>query len=53
MMVIAVTSLFFVTADPLDMPRAEAFLVRDSGTMRLEDRYDRLDLWTSRAVLGR
>ena len=47
-----IASLFFVTADPLDMPRAEAFLVRDSGSMRLEDRYDRLDLWTSRAVLG-
>ena len=53
MMTAAIASLFFVTADPLDMPRAEAFLVRDSGTMRLEDRYDRLDLWTSRAVLGR
>lgn len=34
------------------MPRAEAFFVRDGGTMRLEDRYDRLDLWVSRAVLG-
>ena len=51
-MVAALASLFLVTADPLDMPRAEAFLVRDSGSMRLEDRYDRLDLWTSRAILG-
>jgi len=52
MMTAVIASLFFVTADPLDMPRASAFIVRDSGTTRLEDRYDRLDLWTSRAVLG-
>ena len=51
-MTIALISLFFVTPDPLDMPRAEAFLVRESGVARLEDRYDRLDLWTSRAMLG-
>ena len=51
-MVCILASLFFVTADPLDMPRAEAFLVRDGRTMRLEDCYDRLDLWVSRAVLG-
>ena len=34
------------------MPRAEAFLAKDGERMWLEDRYDRLDLWTSRAVLG-
>ena len=52
-MVAALASLFFVTADPLDMPRAEAILVRDGERMRMEDRYDRYDLWVSRAVLGR
>jgi len=47
-------SLFFCHPAPLDMPRASAYLVSDtSGARRLEDRYDELDLWTSRAVLGR
>ena len=51
---VLLASLFFVRAMPLDMPRAEAYLVTEpSGRMRLEDRYDELDLWTSRAVLGR
>ena len=45
-------SLFFTSPEPLDMPRAEAFLVMEDGRYRLEDRYDRLDLWTSRTVLG-
>lgn len=45
---------FFFHAEPLDMPGAEAYLVTEpSGERRLEDRYDELDLWTSRAVLGR
>ena len=38
---------------PLDMPRAEAYLVREDGRRYLEDRFDRLDLWSSRAVDGR
>ncbi len=51
---VLLASLFFMKAMPLDMPRAEAYLVTEpSGRMRLEDRYDELDLWTSRAVLGR
>lgn len=46
--------LWFAEPAPLDMPRAEAHLVTESGgTRRLEDRYDRLDLWTAREVLGR
>ena len=52
MLLLAAASVFFANPDPLDMPRAEAFLVSDGGRRRLEDRYDRLDLWTSRAVLG-
>ena len=51
---ILAASLFFCHPAPLDMPRASAYLVSDtSGAIRLEDRYDELDLWTSRAVLGR
>ena len=51
---VVLASLFFMKAMPLDMPRAEAYLVTEpSGKMRLEDRYDELDIWTSHAVLGR
>ena len=46
-------SLFFTNPAPLDMPRAEAYAVREDGLRRLEDRFNRLDLWTSRAVTGR
>lgn len=47
-------SLFFTTPAPLDMPRADAYLVKEAdGTRRLEDRYRVSDLWVCRAVLGR
>ena len=52
-MLLLIASLFFTDPAPLDMPRAEAFLVREDGALRLEDRYDKLDLWTSQAVVGR
>ena len=46
--------MWFAAPAPLDMPRAEAYLVTDStGRMFLEDRFDSLDLWTSKTVLGR
>ncbi len=46
--------LWFAQPAPLDMPRAEAYLVKDTeGSLWLEDRYDELDLWTGRTVLGR
>lgn len=46
--------LWFLCPVPLDMPRAEAFLVTEpDGTRRLEDRFDTLDLWTAQSVLGR
>ena len=46
--------MWFAHPAPLDMPRAEAYLVTEgNGMMRLEDRYDELDLWTANAVLGR
>ena len=46
-------SLFFTNPAPLDMPRAEAYLVREDGVSRLEDRFDRLNLWMSQALIGR
>ena len=46
-------SLFFTDPMPLDMPRAEAYLVREDGVSRLEDRFDRMDLWVTQAVIGR
>ncbi|MBR4893800.1 MAG: hypothetical protein IKZ36_01225, partial [Kiritimatiellae bacterium] len=47
-------ALFFAEPMPLDMPRAEAYLVRDSdSSSRLEDRFSDLDLWTSRTIIGR
>jgi len=46
--------LWFAEPAPLDMPRAEAYLMRTStGRMYLEDRFDELDLWTAKTVLGR
>ena len=53
-MLLVAASLWFANPAPLDMPRAEAYLVTEAnGDMRLEDRYDEMDLWTSRAVSGR
>ena len=51
-MLLILASLFFTDPSPLEMPRASAYLVRENGILRLEDRYDRLDLWISRAVDG-
>ena len=52
-MLLVVLSLFFTDPAPLDMPRAEAYLVREDGVSRLEDRFNRLDLWMSQALIGR
>lgn len=52
-MLILALSLFMTEPAPLDMPRAEAFFVREDGRMRLEDRYDKLDLWYSQTMVGR
>ena len=52
-MVVALLSLFFTAPAPLDMPRAEAYLVREDGVRRLEDRFDRTDLWLSQSLIGR
>ena len=52
-MIVLAASLFLTSPAPLDMPRAEAYLVKADGRRWLEDRFNRLDLWTSRAVTGR
>ena len=49
----SVFSAFFSNPLPLNMPRAEAYLVSNGETQRLEDRFNVQDLWASRAVLGR
>lgn len=40
-------------ANPLEMPRAEAYLVTEGGRNRLEDRFEVLDLWMAMMVRGR
>lgn len=45
-------SLFFTAPQPLEMPRASAYLIREDGKLRPEDRYNVADLWASRAVDG-
>ena len=45
-------SLFFTTPAPLDMPKAEGWLVTEKNRIRIEDRFDADDLWYSRTVTG-
>ena len=52
-MMLAILSLFFTDPAPLDMPRAEAYLVREKGALRLEDRFNRMELWVSQSLIGR
>lgn len=52
-MLLLAASLFFAEPAPLEMPRAEGYLVKEDGRYRLEDRYNRTDLWISRTVFGR
>ena len=51
-MILLAASLFFTTPSPMEMPRAQAYLVKEKGVYRLEDRFDKTDLWISRAVDG-
>ena len=52
-MILLAASLFFTEPAPLEMPRAEAYLVEEKKTRRLEDRFNEFDLWISRTVDGR
>ena len=52
-MILLTISLLMTNPAPLDMPRADAFLVEEDGVRRLEDRYNRMDLWVSQATVGR
>ena len=40
-----IASLFFTTPSPVEMPKAEGWIVRDRGVTRIEDRFDVNDLW--------
>jgi hypothetical protein len=51
-MILLAASLFFTNPSPMEMPRAQAYLVKEKGVYRLEDRYDKTDLWISRTVDG-
>jgi len=44
--------LCFQHPDLLEMPRAEAYLVKDGSRSFLEDRFNRLDLWQSHVTEG-
>lgn len=46
-------SLFFTNPAPFDMPRQEAYLVKENGVYRLEDRCRKADLWFSQTMTGR
>lgn len=56
---LAAVSLFTTTPVPMEMPRAEAYLVRERGeggrdyVNRLEDRYAMDELWLNRVIVGR
>ena len=39
--------------EPLDMPRASAYLVTKNGDASLEDRFEAFDLWTMKTLRGR
>lgn len=50
---ISVPCLQDATADPLPLPRAQAYLVTEGGRAWLEDRYDLFDLWSAFSLRGR
>ena len=52
-MFLLAAQLCFAQPVPLEMPRAEAYLVTAGDRQYLEDRYERFDLWLSHCVCGR
>ena len=52
-MLLLAASLLFTHPVPLDMPRAEAYFVREGSRRMLEDRFNAMDLWVSQSVDGR
>ena len=51
---ISVPMLVGSTSSPLELPKAESFMVTEpSGERRLVDRFDTFDLWTAQTVRGR
>ena len=51
-MILLAASLFFTNPSPMEMPRAQAYLVKEKGVYRLEDRYEKTDLGITRTVDG-
>ena len=49
---VLIASLFFTTPSPVDMPKAEGWIVREKDRIRVEDRFDVDDLWYARTVTG-
>ena len=51
---ISVPTLADSVAEPLELPKADSFLVTaPDGTRQMEDRFDTFDLWTAQTVRGR
>ena len=51
---ISVPTLANATSAPLELPKADSFMITTSnGDRRLEDRFDTFDLWVSQTVRGR
>ena len=51
---ISVPVLAGAMAEPLELPKAESFLVTSpDGVRQLEDRFDTFDLWTAQTIRGR
>ena len=51
---ISVPTLANATSAPLELPKADSFMVTAyNGDRRLEDRFDTFDLWTAQTVRGR
>jgi len=51
---ISVPTLANATSAPLELPKAESFMVTSrSGERRMEDRFDTFDLWVSQTIRGR
>ncbi len=50
---ISVPNLVGASAAPIDLPRAEAYLMTSTAGRRLEDRFDTFGLWTAATVRGR
>lgn len=49
---ILIASIFLTSPYLYDMPKASAYKVTQNGKVHIEDRYDVMDMWVSRSLLG-